>query len=505
MLQISFLSKKKHKSQKGPKSLFQPKDKGKSGRQSEPVDLPSKFLLHMRERLGEEFGTFLEAMEQKPPTFIRANPAKKPDLFKNEQIIPWCETGRYLKERPAFVWDPLYHAGAYYAQEASSMFFANAIDFSKPLKVLDLCAAPGGKSSLILANLHKDSLLVSNELVGKRAAILNENLVKWGAANCVITSSRASEFQAFEGFFDVVLIDAPCSGEGMFRKDKGAIEQWSDALVMQCSAIQKEILDYAVQLIAPGGMLVYSTCTFEPRENEQNIQYLYEKNPGVLEPADWKPDAAWSLTPAEIKTRAGIQYGYYSYPHKVKGEGLFLSAMRIKNQQQPRIVKGNKNILRRLTQNEENILAGYAEIDKSLQAVAYKDDVWLIPSAYVNEIAFMAEKLNLRKPGIKAGTLIRDQFIPDHALAMSGKASKQIPRVALDKTAALDYMQRKNVKAPDGTPNGWILFTYDGIDIGWAKNLGNRVNNHYPAEWRIRKEPRLNEVFIPEEDEVAEW
>jgi NOL1/NOP2/fmu family ribosome biogenesis protein len=346
---------------------------------------------------------------------------------------------------------------------------------------------------------------VSNELVGKRAAILNENIVKWGSVNSIITSNRASDFMAFEGFFDVVLIDAPCSGEGMFRKDKGAIEQWSDALVMQCSAIQQEILDYAVHLVAPGGILVYSTCTFEPRENEQNIQRLYEKNPGMLSPVDWSPDLSWGLTPVEIKVRAGKQFGFYSYPHKVKGEGLFLSAMRVNSRNQPRALKGNKNILRTLTKEEQKIISDYAEYDASVQAVVYKEDVWLIPADYTDEIAFIAEKLSMRKAGIKAGMLIRNQFVPDHALAMSGFASKAIPRVELSKEEALNYMQRKNVRVPEEVPVGWIIFTYDGLDIGWAKNLGNRVNNHYPAEWRIRKEPRLNEVFVPEEDEVTDW
>jgi 16S rRNA C967 or C1407 C5-methylase (RsmB/RsmF family)/NOL1/NOP2/fmu family ribosome biogenesis protein len=494
------LTKKKAK-QKYPK-------KGQKARTSskelQEKVLPSKFLAYMNKRLGEEFPSFLEALDQKPPVSVRINPDKYPELLSNEDIIPWCSEGRYLSERPAFVWDPLYHAGAYYAQEASSMFFANLIDFSKPLKVLDLCAAPGGKSSLILSKLKKGSILVSNELVGKRAAILNENLVKWSSARSIVTSNRVSDFVSFEGFFDVVLVDAPCSGEGMFRKDDGAIAQWSENLVNQCSTIQKEILDDAIHLLAVGGTLIYSTCTFEARENEENINRLFEKNKNILEPINWKPDDSWGLYEVDINSD-GLK-GFYSYPHKVKGEGLFLTGFHKKDNEKAkkRQQKGQLGIFHKPDIKLSRIIEGWISISSEFEAFLIDNEVWILPSLRIGEIAHIFEKLNIRKLGVKAGTIIRDDFIPDHALAMSSFVNQKVPRFELNKVQALEFMQRKNLQLPDEVSQGWILLTYNGIGIGWVKNLGNRINNHYPAEWRIRKEPRLNEVFIPEEDQVSE-
>lgn len=462
----------------------------------------------MQQRLGEEYPQFREAMEQRPKVSIRLNPRKDVGLFTEARLVSWCATGRYLEKRPAFVWDPLYHAGAYYAQEASSMFFANAIDFSQPLRVLDLCAAPGGKSSLVLSRMHGEGLLVSNELVGKRAVILYENIVKWGAANAVVTSNRASDFEPFEGYFDVVLVDAPCSGEGMFRKDSGAIEQWSEGLVNQCSIIQKEILESAVELVAPGGTLIYSTCTFENQENEDNIRWLYEHYGDKLEPIDWAVEPAWGLYQVNIETPQGIQKGFYSFPHRVEGEGLFLAAMRVSGGKKHKGSPGKgQKPFRPLNKAEMDAVRPYVHLEKDMGMYLWKENVLLLPEAYTQDIAAFMSRLHVKKAGINAGTLNRGQFIPEHELAMSGLASEGIPRVPLGLEEALAYMQRKSVTVGPEVPKGWILFTYQGIDIGWGKNLGSRVNIHYPAEWRIRKEPVLNspEAQPTPEDEISEY
>jgi len=447
----------------------------------------------MRDRLGADgFNAFAEAMQQKPGTSIRINPVKGSHLFESEERVAWCSYGKYLAVRPAFVWDPLYHAGAYYAQEASSMLFANAIDFSKDLKVLDLCAAPGGKSSLLLSYLTPDSLLISNELVGKRASILYENLVKWGCANNLITNNRVSDFSSFKGYFDVVMIDAPCSGEGMFRKDREAVEQWSEGLVNQCSAIQKEILTNAVDLVAPGGLLIYSTCTYESAENEDNLKWLYKNYGHKLEPVVIPIQASWGVETIDIKTESEqSQKGYYCFPHKLKGEGQFVSAMRITGRDSSRNQpKGLGRGMKYVTRNEAAIIGQYTRNNAEMAFLKLgEDSIFTVPETLVHQISPFIERMRVKKTGTTIGKVMRNNFVPDHELVMNGLASSEMPHVPLDLNQALDYMQRKNVALQPAIPKGWIVLTYQNLPIGLAKNLGDRINNHYPAEWRIRKDP----------------
>jgi 16S rRNA C967 or C1407 C5-methylase (RsmB/RsmF family)/NOL1/NOP2/fmu family ribosome biogenesis protein len=458
----------------------------------EKLKLPGKFEARMREKLGDAgFDSFENALQQKPQVSIRVNPKKGAGLFQEEEIVPWCRFGRYLKKRPAFVFDPLYHAGAYYAQEASSMLFANAIDYSRDLKVLDLCAAPGDKSSLLLSNLSENSLLVSNELVGKRAVILYENLVKWGADNNIITNNRVSDFLAFKGFFDVVMIDAPCSGEGMFRKDREALEQWNEGLVGQCSTVQKEILTNAIELLKPGGTLIYSTCTYEQAENEENIRWLYSRYANRLQPAEIPVQESWGVVTEEINIASNIrQKGYYCYPHLLKGEGQFVAVMKtIDHTGDKKPSKFSTSNYVRLKDKDLDAIKSSVIIKQGYDYLRDKDgQVYQVPSALAPDMLSLASKLNMMKMGTRLGKMIRTDLIPDHELVMDAGIEKKIPRVELDLDRALDFMQRKNISVPDNTPKGWIIFCYQNVDIGLAKNLGNRVNNHYPSEWRIRKE-----------------
>lgn len=455
--------------------------------------LPKTLIARLKPMLGDEWDAFIEALRQPPVSSLRVNPMKGPDLFANEEAVPWCKYGRYPAVRPKYVWDPLYHAGAYYAQEAASMIFANAIDFSKDLKVLDLCAAPGGKSTLLLSFLSENSLLVSNELVGKRASILYENIVKWGAPNVVITNNNVSDFHGFRGFFDVVLIDAPCSGEGMFRKDDEVITQWSEGLVEQCSIIQKNILSEAVGLIKPGGLLIYSTCTWEGRENEDNIEWLY--NEFDVSPATIPIKPEWGVMQKELNLDGQIQPIYYCFPHRVKGEGQFIATVRIEGNEHAsaKPQKGGAQF-QKLSAAEESHVGPYLRNDK-ITLKKFQDGVIAIPLGLEHDMAALAKNLRIKKAGAEAGVLAKNQLIPHHDLLMCGLAAKDIQRVALDQPEALDYLQRKMVDIDlAGIKKGWFIFTYKGLDIGWAKNLGNRYNNHYPQEWRIRKEP--TEAFL---------
>ncbi|MEO6758980.1 MAG: RsmB/NOP family class I SAM-dependent RNA methyltransferase, partial [Saprospiraceae bacterium] len=241
--------------------------------------LPPPFERQMQVLLGAAWPNFAAALGTPAPVSIRLNPAKHlPEpLLPTEAAVPWHPQGRYLAERPVFTLDPGFHAGGYYVQEASSMFLYEAlrqtVDFSKKLNVLDLCAAPGGKSTLLADLVGPDSLLVANELIRSRVNSLRENLEKWGAPNVAVTSGEAGDFAGLEGFFDLIVADAPCSGEGLFRKDPAAMGEWSPAAVELCSLRQQRILSEVLPALAPGGILVYSTCTYNTAENEAQVEW----------------------------------------------------------------------------------------------------------------------------------------------------------------------------------------------------------------------------------------
>jgi 16S rRNA C967 or C1407 C5-methylase (RsmB/RsmF family)/NOL1/NOP2/fmu family ribosome biogenesis protein len=458
---------------------------------------PIPFLQRMQQRLGREFDAFLKSLQEAPPTSVRINPWKGANLFSDEEQVHWCKYGHYLPERPAFVWDPLYHAGCYYAQEASSMVFSNAIDFNRDLRILDLCAAPGGKSSLLLSFMGPGSILVSNELVGKRVNILYENLAKWGNTNSVVTCNRTSDFGRLGGLFDVVLVDAPCSGEGMFRKDEGAVTQWTEGLVTQCAAIQKTILADAYNALAPGGTLIYSTCTFEPQENEENIQWLYEQYTGTLAPAEIlvKPD--WNLWPVEIPVKANAaQMGYYCFPHRVKGEGLFVTALKKNASPLTSLPAGEgkrgspRGKIKEASREQVNAIAPFCAFSKGYRVVDFDGAIQVVREEHLPFLDLISQNLYVRKLGTKCGILKGANLIPDHELAMSPLVAESIPGIGVDLTTALQYQQRNAIPVSSGTPAGWIMIRYKDTNIGWAKNVGSRLNNHYPAEWRIRKDMR---------------
>lgn len=463
---------------------------------------PPLFLQRMQQRLGPEFDVFLASLSESPPTSVRVNPWKGSHLFSSEQKVPWCEYGRYLPERPAYVWDPLYHAGCYYAQEASSMVFGNAIDFSRDLRILDLCAAPGGKSSLLLSFMSPGSLLVSNELVGKRVNILYENLAKWGNTNSIVTCNRTTDIGRLGPIFDVVLVDAPCSGEGMFRKDEGAVAQWTEGLVAQCAIVQKSILADAYNALAPGGTLVYSTCTFEPQENEENIRWLYDQYGSTLSPAEIPLKPEWNLWPVQIPVKgAEVQMGYYCFPHRVKGEGLFVTALRKSGSHiaAPQGGEGRRGgvrgKIREASREQVRAIEPFCMLPTGYSTIDFDGAVQIVREEHLPFLDMISQNLYVRKLGTKAGMLKGANLIPDHELAMSPLVSDAAPAIEVDQTSALQYQQRNAIPVPSGTPMGWVMLRYKGANLGWAKNVGNRLNNHYPAEWRIRKDMREFEAM----------
>ncbi|MBY0432810.1 MAG: RsmB/NOP family class I SAM-dependent RNA methyltransferase, partial [Cyclobacteriaceae bacterium] len=277
----------------------------------------------MKALLGPEFPAFCVALEAPPPVSIRLHPKKK--IAWPADPVPWADQGRYLSERPVFTLDPRLHAGAYYVQEASSLLLEQAlkqsVDITQPLRVLDLCAAPGGKSTHLLSLLSGDSLLVSNEVIRSRASILAENIQKWGYSNVIVTQQDPRDFQRLTGFFDVIVTDAPCSGEGLFRKDPEAMKEWSPNNVELCSQRQRRIVNDVWPALKPGGVLIYSTCTYEEKENMEAVATLTQDF--AAESVSLTLNPAWGIATLE---KSGC-IGYQCYPHRVKGEGFFISVL----------------------------------------------------------------------------------------------------------------------------------------------------------------------------------
>lgn len=401
----------------------------------------------------------------------------------NASPVPWCPYGFYLPSRPSFTFDPFFHAGTYYVQEASSMFLWEVLkqtigDNSSGLKVLDLCAAPGGKSTL-LASYFTNGLVVANEVIRQRAAILVENITKWGADNTVVTNNDPKDFAGLEGYFDVMVVDAPCSGSGLFRRDDEAINEWSEDNVTLCSQRQQRILADAYTTLKSGGVLIYSTCSYSKQEDEDILDWICEQYD--VENIRLHINSEWGITETESDKHKA--YGYRFYPYKVKGEGFFIAAFKKKDGfTKEHRVQG----LPKITKEEAAAVAPFIS-DAAMQYFKQGENIVAIQEAWKNEVAILQKHLYLRKAGITAGALKGRDMVPAHELAMSTLADEQIARIPLTAEQAIQYLQKKEIQAGNFT-KGWALATYRGTSLGWVKVLPNRVNNYYPVEWRILKQ-----------------
>ncbi len=426
---------------------------------------------------------------------IRVNPAKAEQrTTTNDQLekVPWSSNGYYLPERPSFTLDPLFHAGAYYVQEASSMFLEEVlkqtVDLSKPLKILDLCAAPGGKSTLIQSIISEASLLVSNEVIKTRVHILAENMTKWGAANVIVTSNDPSDFQRLQGYFDVIVVDAPCSGSGLFRKDPAAIDEWSENNVLHCAQRQQRILEDIMPALKDGGILIYSTCSYSEEEDEAIADWLVERF--KVESLKLKVDDSWGIV--ETVSEKDKAYGYRFYPDKVKGEGFFIAAFKksgsgngINNETiQPKAGQKSKKKTVVFSEKEIEILKSYLNHADDFFFIKQNEEAIAMPLQLDKELGMIQSALYIKKAGVKMGTLIRNELIPDHELAVSNIISHSIPRQDIEKETALQYLRREAIEIPPGK-KGWIMLTYMQLPLGWIKVIASRINNYYPASWRI--------------------
>ena len=466
------------------------------------MELPVAFIEQIKALLPNEHEAFFKAMDEPSPVSVRLN--NKVAITPTYPQVPHCKTGYYLPNRPVFTLDPWFHAGVYYVQEAGSMYLEQVVRkyLSVPstssgpvndestnrligesitpnsslltpnyicsstnskaelhaIRALDLCAAPGGKSTHLASLLGDDGLLISNEVMPQRAHILAENATKWGYGNMAVTNNRPADFGKLAGYFDLILTDVPCSGEGMFRKDEKAIEDWSPAYVLECAERQRSILTDVWPALKQDGLLIYSTCTFNKAENEDNIAWIAQE------------------------LGAEILESRHFYFHTDQSEGLFMAAlrktapttqMRVKSKVESR--KSKVESLKSPLINSENWCIKEE-----------KDLIYALPKAYEADFALLDKHLRWLKKGIGIATLKGKNQTPHIDLALSRHINKEaFTPYELDLPTALHYLKGESITLPDA-PIGYLLLTYRGVPMGWGKNIGNRCNNLYPDAWRIR-------------------
>ena len=398
------------------------------------TQLPAVFTEKTRQLMGDErFERYLKSFEEPVPVSIRLNPQKTEGLqVINGEQAPWCRNGYYLKQRPNFTFDPLFHAGCYYVQEAASMFLDEVLrqcisltSHLSPLTSLDLCAAPGGKSTLLRAALPEDCVLYSNEPIRNRASILLENVTKWGYDNHYVTNAYPKDYRKSKMKFDIILCDVPCSGEGMFRKDETTIREWSPQQVEKCWQLQRDIVSDAWRCLNDGGLLIYSTCTFNTKENEENIRWmLSEFDDAQIVPIETKPE--WNITGSLLN---GFDEPVYRFiPGISRGEGLFMCVLS----------KGERLTVR------SRRTASPKPSDRKSEAVGLKP--------LISDVTLQASDIN----------------------------------VELTYAQAMAYLRHEALVLPEDTPRGLVNVCFMGHPLGLVKNIGTRANNLYPKEWKIK-------------------
>ena len=472
-----------------------------------PMRLPEPFVENIRALLGEEESLRLcETLTQTaPPVSVRLNPWKRTAdsslsiLPASPEKISWATDAFYLDERPAFTFDPLLHAGCYYVQEASSMFVEQALRQcllgDKPVAALDLCAAPGGKSTLLRSLLPAGSLLVANEVVRSRAQVLAENLTKWGHPDVVVTNSDPADFTPLADSFDLLLTDVPCSGEGMFRKDEGAVSEWSMENVENCWKRQRRILSDIWPCLKPGGLFIYSTCTYNIKEDEENVRWIRDELGAEILPLDVPEE--WGVTGNLL---AGEDFPVYRFlPHRTRGEGFFLAVLRKEGEDEPPSYLSSAKAKDRRGKGKDKTRplfgkAQLAEIGDWLKGadgytlLPEENTVSAFPAAWLPLLDGLKRQVRVMQAGVALAEQKGKDCLPLHALAMSVLLRPDaFPRQEVDYPQAIAYLRKEAVTLPDAAPRGMVLLTYRDVPLGFVKNIGNRANNLYPQEWRIRK------------------
>jgi 16S rRNA C967 or C1407 C5-methylase (RsmB/RsmF family)/NOL1/NOP2/fmu family ribosome biogenesis protein len=449
--------------------------------------LPAALLNSLQNITGFNKAAFEQVHQSgEQVTSIRFNSQKQTNLNHqpptNHQPIPWCANAYYLPQRPSFTLDPTFHAGAYYVQEASSMFLWQALEQTVsnqlPLKVLDLCAAPGGKSTL-LASYFTNGLVISNDVIKSRANILVENITKWGTDNVIVTNNDPKDFKQLPNYFDVIVVDAPCSGSGLFRKDPNAINEWSEANVQLCSQRQQRILADVLPSLKENGLLIYSTCSYSQEEDEQIADLLASEC--AMQNISLKIDENWGIVASIAPKTQSV--GYRFYPYQVKGEGFYLAVFRKTVTDNEARLKETKLTLP--SKQAIEITQTFNSLPNSYTFFTHNQAIRALPQQWLQALQQLSALLYIKKAGVELGEVKGKDFIPSHELAVSILPKNNLTTVQLSLDDALQYLRRKEIKLD--TNMGWQLVSYDELPLGWVKALPNRVNNYYPQEWRILK------------------
>lgn len=446
--------------------------------------LKQEFIESIIEIVGTESKSFIEALDRPVVTSVRYNPFKIDDAPQHRPVT-WSRYGFVLDKRPIFTLDPLFHAGQYYVQESSSMFVEHIMRSvfegeTEGLKVLDLCAAPGGKTTIYSTLVGLDGLVVANEVIRSRATILAENARKWGLGNIIVTNNDPSHFSEIRHFFDVIAVDAPCSGEGMFRKSKEARSEWSLDNVQLCAQRQRRILKEVWRSLRPGGVLIYSTCTFNRQENEENLQWMIDNFDCEAVQIDNDPN--WGIVESKVADFSGYRF----YPHKVEGEGFYVTTIRKSHSKlKVKLPKPRRRIFSELTKQEIKTVGEYLCQPSFMKFAKINDTVYGFYSKRFRDVKVIADGLTAIFSGVEIGQLFGTKLKPEHSLALFHDVNREkCGVVELNLEDSLEYL-RKGDLSFELMDEGLNLICYKGAPLGWAKRINRRVNNMYPKELRI--------------------
>lgn len=465
--------------------------------------LPPSFEAYTRQLMGPELYARLErGLTEEPTTSIRLNPFKAmltpatiEAMAEQGQAlpIPWCAEGCYLDSRPNFTFDPLFHAGLYYVQEASSMFVAHVLRqlIHTPVLMLDLCAAPGGKTTAARAALPEGSLLFANEPTRLRASVLSENVQKFGHPDMVVTHNFPADYQKSGMIFDVVLADVPCSGEGMFRKDATAIDEWSPQHVEKCRQLQRSIIEDIWPCLAEGGLLIYSTCTFNAHEDEENANWIAETLGADFIAIDTHKE--WNIT-------GSLTDGHPMYrfiPGKTRGEGLFMAVLRKHGSAANALDTALATTKRTSRKRHQDKGKSQKNNDTTTLVAQWLNGQFMVSNHGGHLVAIPQHwhaiyeeaynKLHILHAGVGLGWEKGKDLVPDASLALSIRCNKHaFPRTEVSYADAIRFLRKEAVTLPLDTPRGLVVLTYHGHALGFVKNIGNRANNLYPQEWKVK-------------------
>jgi 16S rRNA C967 or C1407 C5-methylase (RsmB/RsmF family)/NOL1/NOP2/fmu family ribosome biogenesis protein len=433
----------------------------------------------MQEMLKEEYADFEESLHQKAQTSIRVNPKKPSNDYDLQHKIPWSKNGYYLSARPNFTLDPFFHAGHYYVQEASSMILETVIEklnLPKLITCLDMCGAPGGKSTLLAGCIGVEAIVHSHEFIPKRAGILKQNMIRWGYPNCIVSAGSLIPIERSGIQYDLILLDAPCSGEGMFRKEPDALKQWNESKVKHCKSMQWDLIQKAYSLCKPGGYILYSTCTFNKQENEELISNSLPEDFKSI-PLAFDPDI-----PLHVDSEAKIKT-YRCFPHRMNGEGFTFTVIQKQESKKDGIANSDaheKSILK------SAIAIEYIEDAEQYHEIEFKGSTHLLPSSLTlifNNL--LRSGLHILHAGIPLGLYKGKDWFPDHGLSQSIALKKSVAFKNFEKNEAIDYLRANNNLGETDCTTQWQIARYKEAHLGWIKKTPDRLKNYLPKELRI--------------------